>query len=335
MEDDAIKDELVDAFNSVFEDEPVSGAGEALPPEQQEKQQTEQEQDAEQQQEISEPTEYQKLEQLFNDRLEQKSREIEARFEERHQKVTGKLGEFNRKLLDSQTTGKSLSITKDDLKYVAENFGEDFAEGLAKDLAGLNGGSGGDDSIKEYVAAIEEKHNDHVISMRHKNWKAEVNSAEFSEYFNGLSPEAQKDSDNPIEIIELLDGYKELKALSNDETFASWQKTVGVAIPNDLVVDTFKGWQEIGAIDGFPEWANSLTDPGTRHRIGRDTDKNFMAQARQAYLDYKALNSSKQETTTQKPVNKRLEAAILPKTTSDYSGKGNSLEDIFLAVFDD
>jgi hypothetical protein len=322
---------LAEAFNAGFEDDNTEGAGDKLPPKVEEQEAA---QDADTV--AQEPTEYQKLEQLFNDRLEQKSREIEARVEERYQKVTGKLGEFNKKLLDSQATGKSLSITKDDLKYVTENFGEEFAEGLAQDLAGLKGGSGGDDSIKEYVAAIEEKHNDHVISMKHKGWKSEVSSTEFTEYFNGLSPDAQRDSDNPIEIIELLDGYKELKALSNDETFKSWQQSVGVAIPNDLVVDAFKGWLEIGAIDGFHEWANSLTDPSTRQRIGRDTDKNFMASAKQAFIDYKGLNSSnKPATETKKPVNKRLEAAILPTTSSDYSGKGNSLEDAFLSGFDD
>lgn len=320
---------LAEAFNAGFEDGDTEGAGEQLPPEIEA-----QEAGQDVVQVAQEPTEYQKFEQLFNARLEEKSREIEAKAEERHQKVTGKMGEFNRKLLDSQSTGKSLNITKDDLKHVANNFGEDFAECLAQDLAGLNGGSGGDDPIKEYIAAIEEKHNDHVISMKHKGWKDIVNSEDFSGYFAGLSPDAQKDSDNPIEIIELLDGYKELKALSDDEIFRSWQQTVGATIPNDLVANTFKGWQEIGAIEGFPEWAKRITDDNTRQRIGRDTSKSFMESARQAFIEFKGLHSSK-PAEAKKPVNKRLEAAILPQTTSDYPGKGNSLEDAFLSAFDD
>lgn len=285
-----------------------------------------------------ETSDYARFEQLLNDRLEINSREIEARVEEKYQKVTGKLGEFNKRLLDAQATGKSLKITKDDLKYVTENFGEDFAEGLAQDLAGLGGVSNSDDSsIKEYVAEIEAKHNDHVISLKHKGWKAEIGTPEFSEWFGGLSPDAQQDSENPIDIVEMLDSYKELKALKADQTFTDWRQSIGTEIPNDTIVATFKGWQEIGAIAGFADWAKTITDENTRYRIGRDTDRQFMDAAKKAFLNQKGLENPAKATqkNEQRPVNKRLESAILPTTTSDYSGQGNSLRDHFLAGWEE
>jgi hypothetical protein len=316
------ENELVDSFNAGFDDE-IEVAAVEVPTEVA----------VEEQGDEQEPTEYQKLEQLFNDRLEEKSRELESRFEERYQKVTGKLGEFNRKLLDSQSTGKSLSITKDDLKYVTENFGEEFAEGLANDLAGLKGSSGGEDTLKEYIKAIEYKQNDHIISMKHKGWEQLVQGGDFNEWFSGLSPDAQIDSDNPIDIIDLLDSYKELKAMSADADFLAWKQNVGVAIPNELVIDTYKGWKDLSSLNGFSEWAGRITDENTRYRIGRDTSKQFMDSAKQAFLEQKGLNSSKPKDTKQ--VNKRLESAILPKTTSDYAGQGTGLEDYFLSAFDD
>lgn len=234
--------------------------------------------------------------------LKQQLLEMERAAQARERKLAGKIGEMNRKLL----AANAQPVAPPDMSNVRALFDEDTANAIAADLAPRKPAT---NEAAQILADYEQSLVQDAISHVHPDWIDVARSPEFKDWVDSLDPIAQSEvwhSTDPDTNIRYLDTFKAHRDAISDPNFKQWQAAIGDTVPVQQHVTAYKLWQPVAQIEGFAEWANSLADPKLRSDIGRNTDPAFVAEAVEAYKEYKkSLVVAKRET--------QLAAAIMPK----------------------
>jgi hypothetical protein len=154
--------------------------------------------------------------------------------DKRIQQIHGKLGEVNRALNELRGSGSGAGVraSPEMFKNLAENYGEELAEALAKDLAGISLGGGGgvnEELIEARVSKVRDEMSQQMqiglLTIMHPDWKTVRQTEEFGKWKQTLSQE---------ELAEFN---------------ASWQaETVGSYLTK------------------FKDWRNKKTTSGDRRR---------------------------------------------------------------------
>ncbi len=120
---------------------------------------------------------------------------LKSEFEATVQKLTGKFGDLNRKIMANQG-GKPRTISVEDLAGINEEFGPEFAEVMAKDLSKLvldnNGQSIDQESINELVKSrMGEELEKAKLEMWHPDWLETVASQEMNTWLSTTKTPAE------------------------------------------------------------------------------------------------------------------------------------------------
>jgi hypothetical protein len=132
-----------------------------------------------------------------------------------HDKVYGKMGEFNRELLKlNERASSGKPITKEALKRLSDEY-PDLAEALAEDLGSfMSGGQLDSEAIKadldKRVEEAELKMGLRFLSRAHPTWKTDKASPEFKQFLGTLPSDVQQQiqTSNDIDFaVDVLDGF--------------------------------------------------------------------------------------------------------------------------------
>lgn len=149
-----------------------------------------------------------------------------------------------------QQAGKGKPITKDSLKKISEEFGEEYAAALAEDLtaAGVGGGAAVDEEalariVSEQTAKATEagsqKLEARIVRVAHKDagdyFAGGKHNAEFLKFVATLPPEKQQELastwDSDV-IIPVLDQFKESRDKANQRAASQQRRVDRAAAPS-------------------------------------------------------------------------------------------------------
>jgi hypothetical protein len=289
---------------------------------------------------VSEPESIEaKFERLLDERVEKFKQEWVEKYEAREQKLTGRMGDFNTKLTNLQASRQKFNPSEIKFTQLAELLGDDTAEALTKDL------SAAFQPDPESVQAFEKMQHEMqmqqtkaLISYRHKDWESVVESPEFAQWRDNLTPEVRADvlsTNDAGRSCDYIDQFKEFQKVASEPSYINWVKQAGITLPSDLAVKTYESWKLLGAEPGFVQWAENLTDGDIRYKIGRESDPLFIASAGNAFAQFRKANPEpKQENKVVQPkAVDRLASQVVPKTSTDSASTGDSKMEAYLAAF--
>lgn len=229
--------------------------------------------------------------------------------EQREQKLYGKIGELNRTLQElrsSKTNTTPRQIGIEQLKHFRQEFGDEAAEMLAKDLSDLVAGPDQSTQAVDVNAAIEEFKKENLatlVASQHRDWQKVATDDAFIAFRQGLSPEHQTllgSTWDPLVVVDAISAFKAFQKLKNTENFELWH--------------------------------SKLQNTDVQARFGKEIDPDFYVSAHDALLAWNKEFKSKSE---QKPTkNRRLEAAVNPVVHAKEVDAGMSLDDWFNSVDD-
>ena len=156
--------------------------------------------------------------------------QVRELFEHNNQRLYGKFGEVQREIKrlealaqqsfeQQQQPRQPLNITAENFANMREEFGEDFANALARDLANLPLGSGQQGLSQEQLDVLVEQRtqklqNDFemkIVSVQHPDWQDVANSDDFNHWKSQLPTDVQDQLNNTWDsafISRALTAYK-------------------------------------------------------------------------------------------------------------------------------
>jgi hypothetical protein len=197
-------------------------------------------------------------EQQIQDVVEQNPHLTESQvrelFEHNNQRLYGKFGEVQREIKRLETLAQQsfeqrdqprqpLNITAEHFSNMREEFGEDFANALARDLANLplgNGSQGlGQEQIDALVSQRTEKLQSNfetkIVSMQHPDWQDIASSDDFNGWKAQLPAEVQDQLDSTWDsafVSRALTAYKNDRDLHQKNLQEQHEKKLAVEKAN-------------------------------------------------------------------------------------------------------
>jgi len=153
--------------------------------------------------------------------------DLQERFDGETRKLHGKFGELHREL-KKLSEGRPGRITKESLKRISAEAGDEFAAALADDLGNLPGGESFDSTelesrisqaMEERESKLSRSFETKLLSLRHPDWQEKRQSPEYDLWFGTLPTDRQK------EIKTSVDGLFVAKALDDFDTWRKKGKT--------------------------------------------------------------------------------------------------------------
>lgn len=280
-----------------------------------------------------------KFDRLINERIAQAKQEWIETYNQREQKITGKMGEINQNVLTLKAARNKFDPSALKFQKLAELLGEDTSEALVKDFSdAFKPDIEEDNSLNQIKSDLEMQQIKTLIAFRHKDWEQVVDSNDFAQWRDKLSPEIRADvlsTNDPVKVSDYLDEFKRFDKVSKDPSYINWVKEAGVQLPSEVAINTFESWKLLGSEPGFAEWAGSINDDATRYRIGRESDPEFIAQAANAFAGFKKSVPKTEVKEVVKPkAQTRLAATVVPNTISEGNANSSDSElDAYLAAF--
>lgn len=184
-----------------------------------------------------------------------KAQEID-KLKEREAKIWGTLGSLKQAIerRDQTPPQQTAKLTKDTFKRLSQEFPE-MAEMLAEDLGQVTVSSGFDSSqvdrvIEERLDRERKANEVKILTVMHKDWQQVVQSPEFAQWKETISPEQRDVLENGWDAIAIGEGlstFKEWKAKATQTAESKRQrleqaitpKTVSRVAPVQTAEDAF------------------------------------------------------------------------------------------------
>jgi hypothetical protein len=177
--------------------------------------------------------------------------QIRELFEQNNQRLFGKIGEINREVKRLEALAQSsaqpreakpIQVTAEMFSNMREEFGEDFANALARDLSQIplqQQGSGIDQNQIDYilqqkVAQIENNFEMKMVTREHPDWESIAQSQDFTGWKNQLPADIQDRLDTTWDsgfISAAISAYKRDKALYQEQKSKKNQRLESAVMP--------------------------------------------------------------------------------------------------------
>jgi hypothetical protein len=176
--------------------------------------------------------------------------QIRELFEQNNQRLFGKIGEINREVKRLEALAQSsaqpreaqpIQVTAEMFSNMREEFGEDFANALARDLSQIplqqQGGidqSQIDIILEQRVAQIENNFEMKLVAREHPDWESIAQSQDFTGWKNQLPADIQDRLDTTWDsgfISAAISAYKRDKALYQEQQSKKNQRLEAAVMP--------------------------------------------------------------------------------------------------------
>jgi hypothetical protein len=176
--------------------------------------------------------------------------QIRELFEQNNQRLFGKIGEINREVKRLEALAQSsaqpreaqpIQVTAEMFSNMREEFGEDFANALARDLSQipLQQQGGVDQSqidiiLEQRVAQIENNFEMKLVAREHPDWESIAQSQDFNGWKNQLPADIQDRLDTTWDsgfISAAISAYKRDKALYQEQQSKKNQRLEAAVMP--------------------------------------------------------------------------------------------------------
>lgn len=176
--------------------------------------------------------------------------QIRELFEQNNQRLFGKIGEINREVKRLEALAQSsaqpreaqpINVTAEMFSNMREEFGEDFANALARDLSQIPlQQQGGIDQtqidylLQQKVAQIENNFEMKLVTREHPDWEQIAQSQDFNGWKNQLPADIQDRLDTTWDsgfISAAISAYKRDKALYQEQQNKKHQKLEAAVMP--------------------------------------------------------------------------------------------------------
>jgi hypothetical protein len=176
--------------------------------------------------------------------------QIRELFEQNNQRLFGKIGEINREVKRLEALAQSsaqpreaqpIQVTAEMFSNMREEFGEDFANALARDLSQipLQQQGGVDQSqidiiLEQRVAQIENNFEMKLVAREHPDWESIAQSQDFTGWKNQLPADIQDRLDTTWDsgfISAAISAYKRDKALYQEQKSKKNQRLESAVMP--------------------------------------------------------------------------------------------------------
>lgn len=177
--------------------------------------------------------------------------QIRELFEQNNQRLFGKIGEINREVKRLEALAQSsvqpreaqsIQVTAEMFSNMREEFGEDFANALARDLSQIplsQQGVGIDQTqidmlLEQRVAQIENNFEMKLVAREHPDWESIAQSDDFNGWKNQLPADIQDRLDTTWDsgfISAAISAYKKDKALHQEQLIKKNQKLEAAVMP--------------------------------------------------------------------------------------------------------
>jgi hypothetical protein len=176
--------------------------------------------------------------------------QIRELFEQNNQRLFGKIGEINREVKRLEALAQSsaqpreaqpIQVTAEMFSNMREEFGEDFANALARDLSQipLQQQGGVDQSqidiiLEQRVAQIENNFEMKLVAREHPDWESIAQSQDFTGWKNQLPADIQDRLDTTWDsgfISAAISAYKRDKALYQEQQSKKNQRLEAAVMP--------------------------------------------------------------------------------------------------------
>jgi hypothetical protein len=176
--------------------------------------------------------------------------QIRELFEQNNQRLFGKIGEINREVKRLEALAQSsaqpreahpIQVTAEMFSNMREEFGEDFANALARDLSQIplqqQGGidqSQIDIILEQRVAQIENNFEMKLVAREHPDWESIAQSQDFTGWKNQLPADIQDRLDTTWDsgfISAAISAYKRDKALYQEQKSKKNQRLESAVMP--------------------------------------------------------------------------------------------------------
>jgi len=175
--------------------------------------------------------------------------QVRELLEQNNQRVFGKLGELNRNVQQLQSAPApqyqpaNVPVTAESFEAIREEFGEDFAQAIAKDLAKIPLAlqqQGFDQRqidvlVEQRTDALQKQFELKLLGIAHSDWRDIVNGNEFNEWKQKQTPEVMHALDNSWDSEFLSSKLSEFKQSMNKAkqiTDARKSKLAAAAVPS-------------------------------------------------------------------------------------------------------
>ena len=176
--------------------------------------------------------------------------QIRELFEKNNKRLFGKIGEINREVKRLEALAQSsaqpreaqpIQVTAEMFSNMREEFGEDFANALARDLSQIplqqQGGidqSQIDIILEQRVAQIENNFEMKLVAREHPDWESIAQSQDFTGWKNQLPADIQDRLDTTCDsgfISAAISAYKRDKALYQEQQSKKNQRLEAAVMP--------------------------------------------------------------------------------------------------------
>jgi hypothetical protein len=176
--------------------------------------------------------------------------QIRELFEQNNQRLFGKIGEINREVKRLEALAQSsaqpreahpIQVTAEMFSNMREEFGEDFANALARDLSQIplqqQGGidqSQIDIILEQRVAQIENNFEMKLVAREHPDWESIAQSQDFTGWKNQLPADIKDRLDTTWDsgfISAAISAYKRDKALYQEQKSKKNQRLESAVMP--------------------------------------------------------------------------------------------------------
>ena len=177
--------------------------------------------------------------------------QIRELFEQNNQRLFGKIGEINREVKRLEALAQSsvqsreaqpINVTAEMFSNMREEFGEDFANALARDLSQIPlSQQGGIDQtqidylLQQKVAQIENNFEMKLVTREHPDWEAIAQSQDFNGWKNQLPADIQDRLDTTWDsgfISAAISAYKRDKALHQEQLNKKHDRLEAAVMPS-------------------------------------------------------------------------------------------------------
>jgi hypothetical protein len=177
--------------------------------------------------------------------------QIRELFEQNNQRLFGKIGEINREVMRLDALAQSsvqsrefqpLQVTADMFSNMREEFGEDFADALARDLSQIPlHQQGGIDQnqidyiVQQKVSQMENNFEMKMVTREHPDWDAIAQSQDFNGWKNQLPNDVQERLDTSWDsnfISAAISAYKRDKTLHQENQSKKNRRLESAVMPH-------------------------------------------------------------------------------------------------------
>lgn len=177
--------------------------------------------------------------------------QVRELFEQNNQRLFGKIGEINREVKRLEALAQSsvqsreaqpINVTAEMFSNMREEFGEDFANALARDLSQIPlSQQGGIDQtqidylLQQKVAQIENNFEMKLVTREHPDWEQIAQSQDFNGWKNQLPADIQDRLDTTWDsgfISAAISAYKRDKALHQEQLNKKHDRLEAAVMPS-------------------------------------------------------------------------------------------------------